>query len=144
MTTCQDDDNHVEIVTAIPLAPGLRAAECQTPELTTVLWLLVDDPDRCTCSDLGCGCPDCAPHEQTGRLPAEIRLRLGLQCQWVNPRSGKRCHTSVDRAGDSCDRHTGTVVRCAFVDLAGHPCRAWTNYPTGYCAKYRHARWAER
>ena len=127
------DDRRSLTATSVHLAPGLHAAECVNPDGATALWLLVEHPDGHGCEHPGCACAGCAPHERDGRLPVEWRIRLGLQCGWVNPRSGKRCRTSVDRAGDNCPRHTGTVVACGHVFADGRRCRTWTNDPTGYC-----------
>ncbi len=116
----------------VHLAPGLHAAECVNVDGTVGLWLLVDGW-ACGPEDPGCGCADCAPHEQEGRLSAEVRLRMGLRCPWVNPRSGKQCRTSVTKQGASCDKHAGTVTACTHVFRAGRRCNAWTNRPDGMC-----------
>ena len=72
MHTHDHDHEHDHEGRSIPdvlvhLAPGLHAAECVNVDGTVSLWLLVDG---CTCGpeDPGCGCADCAPHEQGGRF----------------------------------------------------------------------------
>jgi hypothetical protein len=116
----------------VHLTRGLHPAECVNVDGTVGLWLLVDG---CTCGpeDPGCDCADCAPHEQVGWLSAEVRLRMGLRCPWVNPRSGKQCRASVVKQGASWDKHAGTVTACTQVFRDGRRCNAWTNRSDGLC-----------
>ncbi len=69
---------------------------------STALWLISRTPSR----DYGCACPQCAPHEQPVRLPADMRDRLHLICG-RRTSAGHPCRTSVKRAGSACQWHRG-------------------------------------
>jgi len=62
-------------------------------------WLL----RRTDVDPQGCCCRACAPHEQLGRLPTNVRRRVN-QCQAITS-SGRRCRNAVDPPGQHCGQH---------------------------------------
>ncbi len=66
-------------------------------------WLLDSEHQD---GPFGCNCPDCCPHEQTGRLPRVTRDKLGLIPRCGAPRTdGEPCRAQVDTVGEHCHAH---------------------------------------
>lgn len=95
------DCEHAIPLTTFLLEGGWTASECIQSDGTTALWLLSPHGGQ-----VGCDCPDCAPHEQTGPLPRPWKLRAGLGCAG-RTRSGQPCANPVRHQGDLCPAHRG-------------------------------------
>jgi hypothetical protein len=101
-------ERHALPAVRVPLTDALCMAECVDSNGTTSLWLLACDDD----GTLGCACRNCAPHEATGRLPREVRDRLGLVARCgARTHAGTPCRTVVSAPGVTCGVHKAKAVR---------------------------------
>jgi hypothetical protein len=91
----------------VPLGDGQVAAECIRPDGGRTFWILVPGGD----AGQGCACRRCAPHEQTGRLSAAVKIALGRTCAHVHPRTGLRCRQPVPEFGLRCTHHAAADER---------------------------------
>jgi hypothetical protein len=78
----------------------LHAAMCVSADGSSWPWLIVPDET----GEAGCSRACCAPHEQIGRLPADLRDQLELRCG-APTRKGTPCRQWVRHAGDRCPDH---------------------------------------
>lgn len=86
------------------LAEGLTAVESVGPQGEVLFWVVdasepASDPRQLF-----------APHEETGKLPAAWRRRLGLMCG-ADTSSGEPCRNLVPRFGAKCQGHTAQAER---------------------------------
>jgi hypothetical protein len=66
-------------------------------------WLLAAQPGE----QSGSASPAAAPHEQGGRLPDDLRRRLGLECGALSSTTGRPCRNLVNTFGERCSHHKG-------------------------------------
>lgn len=52
----------------------------------------------------GCDCARCAPHEQAGRLPPAVRVRLS-RCEALTRSTGERCRNAASVGEQLCYVH---------------------------------------
>ena len=83
--------------------PGFRAVTAVDADGNETLWLYRSGTAEQALS--GCACPECAPHDQEGRLPARYRHKLtharcGHPCA-----NGRPCKAMVTEPGRLCPLH---------------------------------------
>jgi hypothetical protein len=92
----------------IYLGDGYAAAWCVDADGQSWPWFFTEDVPE---SDVGCGCPHCAPHEGAGRLPKRFRRAIGCVCGQPR-RDGEPCRNLVPHPGDVCDAHQEIDSNC--------------------------------
>lgn len=111
--TNEDEDYGADIdwTRTIPLGNSWAAAVCITPDGDEALWLISPDYD----ADIGCACPESAPHEQDGPLPD--RYWYGLHCCGAaNRTDGRPCRNFVSRPGDRCHHHRAHTAATTSIE----------------------------
>jgi len=98
--TAPELDRRALPTASFPTADGWCAAECVNADGSVSYWLVGPDDGAAP----GCADRKAAPHEQTGRLPAEYRRRLGFQCS-ARTATGRRCSNTTAEVDGLCPAH---------------------------------------
>ncbi|WP_369045156.1 hypothetical protein [Sinomonas sp. P10A9] len=87
----------------VPVSNDWALSECVASDGTVTFWLLAAHPGE----RAGNASADSAPHEQSGRLPDDLRRRLGLECGALSSTTGRPCRNLVATFGERCTHHRG-------------------------------------
>jgi hypothetical protein len=103
----RQDELLVDWSTGADLGDGLWVAWLVDADGARCPYIVDRHPDAPTDLPSGREVVRLAPHERTGRLPADVREALGLihRCGALAATTGRPCRNRVARPGDRCDAH---------------------------------------